>query len=80
MPPALYHLLATELNSSHRLPLRNTGREGSAIQGQAFISIRLDIEAVDALQLDIDGHSVKFSILSHPRIKLKEQHVRALAR
>ncbi|GAX79763.1 hypothetical protein CEUSTIGMA_g7204.t1 [Chlamydomonas eustigma] len=51
----------------------------SAVSGQAFISIRLDMEAVEALQLGIDGHTLKWSILSHPRIKLKEEHVRAVA-
>jgi hypothetical protein len=32
--------------------------------------------AIDALQLDIDSQTVKWSILGTPRIKLKEQHVR----
>lgn len=52
---------------------------GSSTPGQAFISIRLDMEAVNALQLGIDGHTVKWSILAHSRIKLKEEHVRAVA-
>lgn len=48
--------------------------------GQAFISIRLDMGAVEALQLGIDAHSVKRNILAHPRIKLREDHVRVEAR
>ena len=32
-----------------------------------------------SLQLGIDGHTVKWSILAHPRIKLREEHVRAVA-
>eukprot|EP00798_Chlamydomonas_sp_ICE-L_P002152 gene2152-18202_t len=49
------------------------------VHGQASISIRLDMAAVDALQLGLDGHVVKQAILNHPRIKLKEEHVRAVA-
>ncbi len=57
----------------------SSGQEGSSHPGQAFISIRLDMQAFESLQLGVDGHSVKWSILSHPRIKLKEEHVRAVA-
>jgi hypothetical protein len=46
------------------------GRENSAVQGQAFISVRLDMEALNALQLYIDARMVKYSILAHPRIKV----------
>ncbi|KAG1674569.1 hypothetical protein FOA52_001818, partial [Chlamydomonas sp. UWO 241] len=52
---------------------------GSHGGGQAFISIRLDMAAVDALQLNVDGHTVKWSILAHPRMKLKDHHVKAVA-
>ncbi|GLC35764.1 hypothetical protein PLESTM_000363300 [Pleodorina starrii] len=52
---------------------------GPALHGEAVISIRLDMATVEALQLDIDGHTVKHSILAHPKLKLKEQHVRAVA-
>jgi hypothetical protein len=37
-------------------------------------------QAIESLQLDIDGYTVKWSILSHARIKLKEAHVRAVAK
>ena len=48
--------------------------------GQAFISIRLDMSAIEALQLEIDANSVRRNILSHPRIKLREDLVRVEAR
>eukprot|EP00197_Chlamydomonas_leiostraca_P012021 CAMPEP_0202861128 /NCGR_PEP_ID=MMETSP1391-20130828/2625_1 /ASSEMBLY_ACC=CAM_ASM_000867 /TAXON_ID=1034604 /ORGANISM="Chlamydomonas leiostraca, Strain SAG 11-49" /LENGTH=1424 /DNA_ID=CAMNT_0049540457 /DNA_START=102 /DNA_END=4376 /DNA_ORIENTATION=+ len=54
------------------------GKRGVA-EGEAAISVRLDMETVDALQLDMDATTVKLAILAHPRIKLKEQHVRAVA-
>ncbi|PNW84960.1 hypothetical protein CHLRE_03g165750v5 [Chlamydomonas reinhardtii] len=55
------------------------GTSGPRIHGEAAISIRLDMSTIEALQLDIDGHTVKYSILAHPKLKLKEQHVRAVA-
>jgi hypothetical protein len=54
------------------------GETDSMRQGEACVSIRLDMEAIDALQLDIDSQTVKWSILGTPRIKLKEQHVRCV--
>jgi len=44
--------------------------------GMAFISVELDIKVIDSLQLDIDAVSVAHSILAHPKIKLKPDHVR----
>eukprot|EP00955_Chlamydomonas_euryale_P010263 110078-Chlamydomonas_euryale.AAC.4 len=55
------------------------GVRNTSVQGQAYVSVRLNMAAIDALQLGVDGHTVKWSILGHPRIKLKEQHVRAVA-
>ncbi|GIL99158.1 hypothetical protein Vretimale_4372 [Volvox reticuliferus] len=52
---------------------------GPRLHGEAVISIRLDMTAIDALQLDIDGHTVKHSILGTPKLKLKEVHVRPVA-
>lgn len=51
----------------------------SAISSEAIISIRLDLDAIEALQLNVDGLTVKRSIVQAPKIKLKEQHVRAVA-
>ncbi|KXZ56345.1 hypothetical protein GPECTOR_1g305 [Gonium pectorale] len=52
---------------------------GPRLHGEAVISIRLDMAAIEALQLDVDGHTVKYSILAHPKLKLKDAHVRAVA-
>lgn len=35
--------------------------------------------AIDALQLHIDATSVKWSIIDHPKLKLKAEHVRVHA-
>lgn len=51
----------------------------SAVQGDAHITIRLNMESIYESQLDIDAHVVKWAILKHPRIKLKEHMVRAVA-
>ncbi|KAG2499255.1 hypothetical protein HYH03_002834 [Edaphochlamys debaryana] len=62
-------------------PLGGTGAYGGGPRGygEACISIRLDMNAIEALQLDVDGHTVKHSILAAPKLKLKETHVRAVA-
>ena len=44
--------------------------------GEAAIYIRLDMAAIDALQLHVDATSVKWSIVEHPKLKLKAEHVR----
>ena len=41
--------------------------------GGCYISVKLDMEAVQALQLEITAESVQRSILAMPRTKLKEQ-------
>ncbi|KAJ9527506.1 hypothetical protein QJQ45_025764, partial [Haematococcus lacustris] len=48
-------------------------------EAEAAISVRLDMAVIQALQLEIDANVVKDAILAHPRIKLKEQHVRPVA-
>eukprot|EP00878_Enallax_costatus_P021182 GHUV01022417.1.p1 GENE.GHUV01022417.1~~GHUV01022417.1.p1 ORF type:complete len:456 (+),score=120.95 GHUV01022417.1:512-1879(+) len=47
--------------------------------GGADIVIKLDMEAIGALQLAIDSHTVKWSILDTPKLKLKADAVRAVA-
>lgn len=37
--------------------------------------IRLDLPAIEALQLEIDSRSVHLSILNAPKMKLKDKHV-----
>lgn len=47
--------------------------------GGADIVIKLDMDAIGALQLAIDSHTVKWSILDTPKLKLKADAVRAVA-
>lgn len=47
--------------------------------GSAEIVIKLHMEAIKALQLAIDSHTVKWSILDTPKLKLKADAVRAVA-
>ena len=51
------------------------GKDRRVDPSQAFISIRLDMSAIESLQLEIDAHSVRRNILAHPRIKLREDSV-----
>ncbi|KAG6487427.1 hypothetical protein ZIOFF_056013 [Zingiber officinale] len=46
--------------------------------GQQCISIKLDMDLIEALHMGISAESVRHSILSHPKIKLKEQHVHSV--
>ncbi|KAK1271858.1 DNA-directed RNA polymerase II subunit RPB1 [Acorus gramineus] len=45
---------------------------------QACVVIKLDLEQIKALHMGITVDSVRQSILSHPRIKLKDSHVLAI--
>lgn len=42
---------------------------------EACIIVKLDTERIEAMQMKINAYSVKQSILQHPKIKLKEEHV-----
>ncbi|PSR95151.1 DNA-directed RNA polymerase III subunit 1 like [Actinidia chinensis var. chinensis] len=44
----------------------------------ASIVVTLDVESIQASQLNINAQKVKESILSTPKIKLKEQHINVL--
>ncbi|MFS7953564.1 putative DNA-directed RNA polymerase [Helianthus anomalus] len=44
----------------------------------ASIVITLDKSTIQALQLSVDAHTVKESILKTPKIKLKEHHIKVL--
>ncbi|KAF5838071.1 hypothetical protein DUNSADRAFT_3440 [Dunaliella salina] len=57
-------------------PGRSGGGKGD---GEAVISVTLDMSVLKSLQLDIDALTVKWSILNHPRIKLKEHHLRPIS-
>ncbi|XP_074571423.1 DNA-directed RNA polymerase III subunit 1-like [Curcuma longa] len=46
--------------------------------GQQCISIKLDMDLIESLHIGICAESVRHSILNHPKIKLKEQHVHSL--
>ncbi|XP_042427158.1 DNA-directed RNA polymerase III subunit 1-like isoform X1 [Zingiber officinale] len=46
--------------------------------GQQCISIKLDMDLIEALHMGISAESVRHSILGHPKIKLKEQHVHSV--
>jgi hypothetical protein len=52
---------------------------GAAGLGEAHIQVRLDMEAIAALQLAIDAHTVKWSILDTPKMKLKPDAIRAVS-
>ncbi|XP_042455743.1 DNA-directed RNA polymerase III subunit 1-like isoform X4 [Zingiber officinale] len=43
--------------------------------GQPYISIKLDMDLIEALHMGLTAESVRHSILNHPKIKLKEEHV-----
>jgi hypothetical protein len=43
------------------------------------VLVRLDMDAIGQLQLAIDAHSVKFAILTTPKMKLKPDAVRVVA-
>lgn len=49
--------------------------------GQAFLTVKLDVERCQALQLNISASSVAMSILQASRLKmhLKEKHIRVLS-
>lgn len=61
------------------MPAAAAGNPDTSHFGEAGIAVVLDMEAVDSLQLNIDAHTVKWSILDTPKIKLKEDMVRAVA-
>ncbi|KAJ7520459.1 hypothetical protein O6H91_19G006700 [Diphasiastrum complanatum] len=46
--------------------------------GQAFVSIKLDMKRVEALQLDISAYTVAESIMKVSKLKVKQQHLRVL--
>lgn len=58
------HLLATQVAKSVRIVM--TSRLASIV-------VTLDVESIQASQLNINAQKVKESILSTPKIKLKEQ-------
>eukprot|EP00899_Mesostigma_viride_P025365 jgi/Mesvir1/6012/Mv00758-RA.2 len=45
---------------------------------EANLTVKLDIAAIEALQLDINAHTVRESILAHTKLKLKDKHIRVL--
>lgn len=45
---------------------------------QSYISVVLDMERIESLQMRISSESVRSSILNHPRIGLKPEHVRTV--
>ncbi|WIA12568.1 hypothetical protein OEZ85_006229 [Tetradesmus obliquus] len=52
---------------------------GAAGLGEAAIQVTLDMQAIAALQLAIDAHTVKWAILGAPKMKLKPDAIRAVA-
>jgi hypothetical protein len=47
--------------------------------GAAHVVVRLDLEAIDALQLSLRLEDVKLSILSTPKMKLKYENIQLVA-
>ncbi|KAK8921953.1 DNA-directed RNA polymerase II subunit RPB1 [Platanthera zijinensis] len=45
---------------------------------QSYLSVVLDMERIEDLQIKISSESVRYSILNHPRIGLKPEHVRTV--
>lgn len=43
-----------------------------------YLSIKLDLEAIEALKLEISNKSIEKSILATPKIKLKEKHIQTV--
>ncbi|MEW5309629.1 MAG: hypothetical protein WDW38_001506 [Sanguina aurantia] len=76
---ALEKTLLGQVARHIRVVLKPGKGSDSAMQGDAHITIRLDMQAIYEAQLDIDAHTVKWAILRHPRIKLKETMVKAVA-
>ncbi|XP_078179923.1 nuclear RNA polymerase C1 [Carex rostrata] len=46
--------------------------------GQPYVSVLLDMERIDSLHMKISADAVQQSILKHPKIKLKAEHVRVI--
>ncbi|KAL0909312.1 hypothetical protein M5K25_020165 [Dendrobium thyrsiflorum] len=46
---------------------------------QTYISVVLDMERIESLQMRISSESVQCAILNHPRIGLKPEHVRIMS-
>jgi len=47
---------------------------------QANLVVKLDMQLIEALHMGISADTVQLSILSHPKIKLKSEHVRVIDR
>eukprot|EP01026_Neomeris_dumetosa_P068733 TRINITY_DN6744_c0_g2_i4.p1 TRINITY_DN6744_c0_g2~~TRINITY_DN6744_c0_g2_i4.p1 ORF type:complete len:592 (-),score=103.62 TRINITY_DN6744_c0_g2_i4:216-1991(-) len=45
--------------------------------GQVYVSVRLDMQSISNLQIDVNAVTVRKAILLHKRLKLKEEHVTA---
>lgn len=48
--------------------------------GRAFIAVKLDLDRIQSLQLDIDALTVGDSIVAAPKMKIKHAHIRVLRR
>ncbi|KAJ4819747.1 DNA-directed RNA polymerase subunit [Rhynchospora pubera] len=46
--------------------------------GQPYVDVKLDMKIIDSLHMRISGETVQQSILKHPKIKLKAEHVRVI--
>ncbi|KAJ3703258.1 hypothetical protein LUZ61_006963 [Rhynchospora tenuis] len=46
--------------------------------GQPYVDVKLDMKRIDSLHMRISGETVQQSILNHPKIKLKAEHVRVI--
>lgn len=44
----------------------------------AHVAVRLDMETIAALQLDVDADTVKHSITQTPKLKVKAEHIKVL--
>ncbi|XP_073009025.1 DNA-directed RNA polymerase III subunit 1 isoform X1 [Typha latifolia] len=46
---------------------------------QPYITVQLDMDRIEALHMRISSETVQLSILNHPKIKLKPEHIRILS-
>ena len=47
---------------------------------ECYLSVKLDLETISSLQLEINAESIRRSILATAKLKLKEKHVQVTAR
>ncbi|WOL00292.1 DNA-directed RNA polymerase III subunit 1 [Canna indica] len=48
------------------------------MSSRPYISIKLDMDLIKSLHIDVSAESVRHSILNHPKLKLKPEHIHTI--